>query len=959
MHRRSLPWLPLVGLLLTATACFDSPGTAGTTTGRRCAVDPDCASTERCDKGECKAGCRTDADCTGGVCLADGSCGTKPQCRVDTDCGAGFACTAGKCGCTTDYACWNSDGGVDATRICVAGGCQASVACQADSECTDGRYCGPANVCTAPCLEDRDCGGTSTLGGALTCSNGRCTAPCVSDSVPNGGRGGCRDYEICQLGLCQPAECRTLTDCGDATLYCTDARHGRCERIRRCDPALQGFCGPASDCMQYGFENCPPGFDCTQNVCVALPPCLFDAQCQDDEVCDLGACRRAPSCEGDGDCVGDKECVGGHCLQKVCRGPADCRAGQLCSQGRCQAPDDGLRIIEVKLLDSLPPMEVGQTRQLTAVARDAVGQARPVARFDWTSSAPAIATVSASGLVTAIAPGAATITVGYTRSDARPVATDSTNALVLPATSPSGARVMVVDASTGGPVAGALIRICGSYDPAGACTDAEELTSPSGGAIAFTRRTGRFDVSVRDPAADASGTPFHDVVHLLGIAGDDLLVPLPRNEANARAGFVGSVDFSQVKTVGGTQLGLAGSSIADLASFDTEDLLGQPWVSTVTIPTSIGLGIPGTPNIGLGIDAGSFPAQLTGGVVAAIPEPGTVAGFPLPPIPIKDTVYALGSPGLRTTWSFGGRLTPQLFLSSLTGAATSGSLGGVLPFFGAFDHGIQTAVELQLRPQVLDTNDLDGDGICEDRSKCTSAGDSLPDYRRFPTVNFRPGQPQVLRSEVVTPGAPSGTTQVILVGGAQLPGSGLVPLGIGSASGGNSGGETVLRMAPVHSGLEASRYALLALAQGTGAPNPDGSAGTAPLSARIHRADTLATRVVTGAFLPFVEGLAYSAPTRRLSGTAPATSPALRIALVGARQRVFVITRPAALNAGFRVPSAPGSQPDPLTGSTPRGHAVALELKPGLDLDGLVSLPGDTLLDLSAATTAFSRAPIP
>ena len=52
---------------------------------------------------------------------------------------------------------------------------------------------------------------------------------------------------------------------------------------------------------------------------------------------------------------------------------------------------------------------VGQAAQLAAVAMDAQGVPMSGRTFTWTSSAPSIATVSASGLVTAVAAGSATI----------------------------------------------------------------------------------------------------------------------------------------------------------------------------------------------------------------------------------------------------------------------------------------------------------------------------------------------------------------------------------------------------------------------------------------------------------------------------------------------------------------------------------------------------------------------
>ncbi len=53
---------------------------------------------------------------------------------------------------------------------------------------------------------------------------------------------------------------------------------------------------------------------------------------------------------------------------------------------------------------------VGQTAQLSATAADAQGAAMTGKTFTWSSSAPTVATVTASGLVTAVAAGTATIT---------------------------------------------------------------------------------------------------------------------------------------------------------------------------------------------------------------------------------------------------------------------------------------------------------------------------------------------------------------------------------------------------------------------------------------------------------------------------------------------------------------------------------------------------------------------
>ena len=62
---------------------------------------------------------------------------------------------------------------------------------------------------------------------------------------------------------------------------------------------------------------------------------------------------------------------------------------------------------------------LGATVQFTAVAKDASGGTITGQTFTWTSSASGVATVNATGLVTAVGNGAATITAAVGRSRAR------------------------------------------------------------------------------------------------------------------------------------------------------------------------------------------------------------------------------------------------------------------------------------------------------------------------------------------------------------------------------------------------------------------------------------------------------------------------------------------------------------------------------------------------------------
>jgi uncharacterized protein YjdB len=66
-------------------------------------------------------------------------------------------------------------------------------------------------------------------------------------------------------------------------------------------------------------------------------------------------------------------------------------------------------ISSVAVTPSPTSVTVGATRQLTAVARDASNAVVAGVTFQWTSAAPQTATVSASGLVTGVAPGVSSV----------------------------------------------------------------------------------------------------------------------------------------------------------------------------------------------------------------------------------------------------------------------------------------------------------------------------------------------------------------------------------------------------------------------------------------------------------------------------------------------------------------------------------------------------------------------
>jgi DNA/RNA endonuclease G (NUC1) len=120
-------------------------------------------------------------------------------------------------------------------------------------------------------------------------------------------------------------------------------------------------------------------------------------------------------------------------------------------------------VASVSVTPATATMNVGAAVQFTAVARAANGDELPGAAIVWTSSAPAVVTVNAAGLATALSAG-----------DAQVVATSATN----PAA--TGSASVHVNAPTGGPLPDVKLSEI-HYDNASTDVgEAIEVTGPAG-----------------------------------------------------------------------------------------------------------------------------------------------------------------------------------------------------------------------------------------------------------------------------------------------------------------------------------------------------------------------------------------------------------------------------------------------------------------------------------------------
>lgn len=203
--------------------------------------------------------------------------------------------------------------------------------CTVDSECSDGKVCGPAGKCVDQCKADADC--TSPR----TCVSGACKLPtglCVTSAD-------CTSGDVCGLGNTCSKACTTAANCGanEACIggACTSLSAGLC--------ALNSDCPSGESCVQGRCAaGCSMNVDCTsprtcQSGSCLLPTgkCVVATDCAMGEVCGVGgACTTA--CTTAAQCDANEACIGGACTSLAsgaCRFNSECPSPQACVQGRC------------------------------------------------------------------------------------------------------------------------------------------------------------------------------------------------------------------------------------------------------------------------------------------------------------------------------------------------------------------------------------------------------------------------------------------------------------------------------------------------------------------------------------------------------------------------------------------------------------------------------------------------
>ncbi len=848
----------------------------------------------------------------------------RPECVAATDCAEGFTCMSGRCQCDSDAAC-------SANQVCRQGRCESPARCTANADCpTDQRCevtqgtCQPACTSAAACAPGLDPQTASLL---YVCQEGDCLRRCVNDASC-GGQG-----LICEAGLCERAACATKADCPEGQ-YCTSATAGRCLTYTPCTANAE--CAANFECRTFPATACPPGFDCAQRICQELARCFIDADCPPANTaggafCQQGHCQPTTACGPSTPCASGTVCVAGLCVPGGCRGHADCAPGQACTDGACRAPPAASEVISVSVSPRAATLRVGDSVQLALVAFTVTGGSFPLASgsfsvVDPSGTASDAATVTPSGLVTAVRAGTVRVRAGV--AGAGGVTPGEVSLTVLPALG-EGRRVTVVDATTGRPLSGVAVLGCDAPPADAPCPTPVTVTTDASGAAVFPTFAGATaSFSAASPEQRADGFPRYDRVSVAATGARDVLLPLTENPVHGAAGFNAGIQFGEVHSTGEAWLGFSVLSVGDVPELDLAMLLGEPFFVTV----------PGLPQ----------PLPAPGSLVAYV-----AAGLGSP-VELKGRSLGLGQPGRRAAVAFAGK----------TGLTQLGTLGStdLLAYTGAMDYALQAFAPIPLLPRVPDLNDLDGDGLCADAAACPQGSEDVPDYFRLPGFSHRPRREQLRRTEVVVPRLPPGLDTAVVSAVEVSAEAGLVPLGFSARTAGAplpDGTRPVepmlLRSGAPYAGVEAGTPGVWAMAT-------QGTAGGGSLSGRIVRAPTLPTRAEVPPFLPLPVA-SYDA-TRRTLAPAAGNWTALvqvgaelgRVTLTGPRGRHVVLFALGANVAAVRVPESPGP-----AGEDPAGQAgatlavAAMDLSAGISAEEALGVDGPNLTGLPVILDAYSN----
>lgn len=610
------------------------------------------------------------------------------------------------------------------------------------------------------------------------------------------------------------------------------------------------------------------------------------------------------------------------CVAKRCSADVDCGGSLACRDGDCVTAPAASDVDTCEITPRMVVLKQGAKVKFSVLAKKASGD--PVVVKDgatWSAPSGSPLMVGSSTTGTSVELTASSPTTGTVAVEAVQAAFGSkictAKAIVLAAPAANTLGVIMTDELSGTPVKGATVVISDGttgVSLATATTDDRGLASlnlaPQGApAIAgpFTVTSFHKDytyitVGRYTPSAGADARMLHVVSR--------------RNQVDKYGGYKGT--FSNVPQTDRIHAGFTGMSIpGSITGVSIAQLLGP------TIETDIMVGmlmqndvpIPAGAYLGFGEQKvrDNFSSQGLAGTCG------------------DEAKTAAGTCGTRAGWALAGDIPLGDVVKVVEQVRGGGSLdvaailGNILPVFKLFNSSVRRDIEFNL----IETPRTDGEYNFSDVSHFTTADH---DFTKMPlSFAFAVKLPTLprFRNEFAN-GA-------LLIGGANTPGRGVVPLGIGVGVdnatprngltdpqlGLTAENMVQMRMAPAHSGLEGAGYGLLIAALSTTSID-DVSAGIGasaifpklPMNQLKFDPTGSAPIDVSGlAFPPFPEGLKvnYGAnavqglPSRALRFSAALMSVGVvRVVFTdGLERRWEVLLDPAQATSAIVLPTPP------------------------------------------------------
>lgn len=551
--------------------------------------------------------------------------------------------------------------------------------------------------------------------------------------------------------------------------------------------------------------------DCIEDIDCPDPQLFFcntttsqcEPSCRTKEGC--SAARRGehalPFCNGSLGC----ECDEGKCVASLCSSDADCGT-QVCRDGACVPPPAASAVVRCSVTPDVVVMKEGSKAKFWVTAWDA--SSKPiVVKEGATWSAPGGSPLTGSGTG-----GTAEFTASTATTGNAPVAAVEASfgtakcgakAIVLPGTLAAGeVAVAVIDELSGRPIANADIVLAGTDGAIVQQSGADFLKTDARGYVKLTGAPAAFSVSA-----------FHAEYTYLTIANYSgssrfFSMVLRRNQTDKYGGYKGGFG-STVPVTPNVHAAIAGMSIAgSITNLSISQLLGPSVPTNIRIGSAInrdGVPIPAGVFLGFGeqqIKNGFAGQGLAGTCTDASGNP-------------NETKIGAGECGTRTAWALAGDVPlGDLPIDAVVGGLDNLDIGAllsrILPIFKKFNSSVVRDVQFDLKATPF----VNGEPDFSDQAHFVSKDHNFTQVPlAFSYVTKLPTLPKFKNAFI---------DGVAIIGGANVPGQGVVPLGIGVGVNTDpvdgqtdvqsdlpSPGLVQVRMAPTHHGLEGGEYGLV------------------------------------------------------------------------------------------------------------------------------------------------------